>query len=117
MPKEYEDLNKEEKKAYEAEVDKSLQPFVDKKILKKTKYPHIDRPIWQSFAGLNKLIDTVDLAIKEKWWDPKSIMINWQQVLLSFLPFIIFFKEYSDESEVIEQRLEEYRQELINKQI
>ena len=109
--KKYEDLNDNEKKLYEAEISKSLKPFEDRGIIQKSEHDFWkNRPLWKSFSWINKLIDTVDLAIKEKWWSPKYIMINWSQVMLSFLPFIMVLKSYDEEPRI---KLDEYRKELL----
>ncbi len=108
--KHYEDLtDKEGKEEYHQQVSKDMKLLEEKGIVTKKKENFEGRPLWETCVRPDFIVKAIELAKKEKG-DPNKVIINGQEVLLSFLPFL-FFLNVTDEEQ--HRKAEEYLKQLM----
>lgn len=106
--KDIHELTPEEKEIYDAMVDKVMEPFEERGIVRKVKRGKHD--FWATTVNPAKLKEAVDKAITKKEGPTGKIMINGSEVILSAgIYFLLFLHEGDDKTM---KALDDYMKEL-----
>lgn len=106
--KDIHELTPEEKEIYDAMVDKVMEPFEERGIVRKVKRGKYD--FWATTVNPAKLKEAVDRAIAKKEGRTGRTMINGSEVILSAGIFFLQLLHEGDRN--TQQALDDYMKEL-----